>query len=95
MFFVIFTVDKDHAYKDEAKAKGIHLLQVPLKQQIVFYQPPAKDTKQSLLSILFKKIRRLNDALFHPEDDEECKDQKHHHEDNAPHVTNSLTYANL
>ncbi|KAJ8670306.1 hypothetical protein QAD02_001565, partial [Eretmocerus hayati] len=78
--------DKDPAYK-EAKSSGI-LLQVPLKQQIVLYQPPAKDTKPSLLTLFIKKLRRLNDALLHPEVEETT--EKH---DDKPHVTNSLTYA--
>ncbi|OXU18821.1 hypothetical protein TSAR_013317 [Trichomalopsis sarcophagae] len=79
-------LEKDHAYK-EAKPPGI-LLQVPLRQQIVLYQPPAKDNKSTLLSTLLKKIRRINDALFHPEE-EDCP-QPH---DNKPHITNSLTYS--
>ncbi|KAL7298365.1 hypothetical protein TKK_0008706 [Trichogramma kaykai] len=78
-------LEKDHEYK-ESNPKGI-LLQVPLKQQIVFYQRPAKE-KSSLLSTLLKKIRRINDALFHPEDDEHVEEHDPH-----PHVSNSLSYS--
>ncbi|XP_014218347.1 uncharacterized protein LOC106646741 [Copidosoma floridanum] len=82
-------LEKDQVYS-EAKPSGI-LLQVPLRQQIVLYQPPsAKDNKSSLLTVLLKKLRRLNDALFHLEHEDNA--HKQHHDD-RPLVANSLTYA--
>ncbi|XP_058803103.1 uncharacterized protein LOC131671013 [Phymastichus coffea] len=71
-----------------SEAKSGLLLQVPLHQQIVLYQPPAKD-KASLLQILFKKIRRINDAIFHPEEEEYGDGAR----EAQPHIHNSLTYA--
>lgn len=79
-------IEKDPTTHTDGKS-GV-LLQVPLNQQIVLYQPPPKD-KASLLQTLLKKIRRINDAIFHPEEEE----HPHDPHDNQPHIHNTLTYA--
>ena len=78
-----FWLEKDQDYR-ESKAKGIYL-QVPLKQQIVFYQP-AKE-KPSFLTTLVKKLRRVSNALLQTEDEEISP-----HNEPQPHISNSLSY---
>ncbi|XP_011498854.1 PREDICTED: uncharacterized protein LOC105362985 isoform X2 [Ceratosolen solmsi marchali] len=77
--------EKTQQYKEANKSPRIEL-QAPFHQHVLIYHPPAKEAKSKLLKAFFSKLRRLNDALFHPEDD----DSPDH--DNASHVDNSLGY---